>query len=245
VKLQFRFILALGVAACIAALLYGAGAATDSVTCTQPNRSKTEEIRIKLKSGAVSAQVKAERWIDKTYTKEEKAAELADALNGQTVEMHINGHDRTVTVSAKVDKDDGAQINISASCSEGGVDVSGAGLRDRTKERKNRAALCGGLPITGRLDIVGAAASGVGADGLSPIVQVGTERGIASETPTVGQTATAIRNALLQDLIALGISAAASGTQGIEIALGPADGGCLYFGSTDTNLDADGFVEHE
>jgi hypothetical protein len=164
-------------------------------------------------------------------------------LDGKHIQ--IGGEEgTTVTLSAdnKKDTDNNPStppaetdtVTITSDTQDATIKVTG--YTNNTKQKRHKVTNISVDGTTEECYIVGPA-SGTSTDPEPATVLMGTDRGVASITTTPGQTATQMRDALVIELVALGINASAVGSDGVAILMQPADGGGFEFGSSDTEVD--------
>lgn len=158
-------------------------------------------------------------------------------LNGKTATMHIDGVQRTVRLSAKAND---ATVTIKAYYNiDDGVDVSKVTFKNKSRQKKHKVRIVSDSSKTSTFDLTGTTASGIGTDGLTPVIEIGTARGTATINPGHGASVTVVRNLLVAELVSIGIDAVASGPDQITVAMDVEDGDYIEFGSTDTGLGLD------
>lgn len=226
---------AVAITAVVAGNALGENGATDKkADCNQPKRDGKEVLKISYKDNGVNKNpVEVTVDILETDTPSQKATKIAAAINAL------------------------GNPNITAGAALSTVSVGGAGAGDEvTKvewkdppspdknsgEKHDSWACISGPATLGGFTIKGTA-SGVSLDAEPAIVQVGTGRGMAVVETTSGMTATEIRNALLIELTAMGISATASGSAGIEVEMQPLDDDKISWGSSDEAASVESSLE--
>ncbi len=209
------------------------GATDKKADCNEPTRDGTEVLKISYKDNGVNQNpVTVTVAILDTDTAAQKATKIAAAINAL------------------------GNPNIVAAAALSTVSIGGAGAGDtitkvewkdpstgkNSGEKHDSWACISGPATLGGFNINGTA-TGISLDASAAIVQAGTGRGMAVVTTTAGMTATQIRNALLSQMTALGISATASGSTGIEVQMQALDDDRISWGTSDDGASVESTLE--